>query len=501
MKPVIRVGLCGWNADEKTLELLLAFRQIGIEVAFLIANPEKQSKLSEIEKLTTIICQDEVVDIIVGREKGDEWGISGDELKTYSTHLPILLRAQERWLQGYWNIDDRLFMTHRAINYFNGLLKDENVTSIIHCTGSPHHFFNLVLNVTGERAGVSNFFLYYSFVTNRFFIVRGYEKIFYPLPSSLQQPQESSTIAYRKLIEHVTTQRDTRHQSQLEFYTLSAKFAILYLLFVLPRQLLKSFSREFIAKSSGVFLRQRRTPLRQFAKSVAELIGDFFAIFYFKRHYKKHCVAGIGNDGYVIYASYQPEASSHPDGGEFPDARYVAADLIKSGITVYYKEHPGTFLYHCVLYPNQLSKHRSIKYYEDLQLMGVRFIDTNTPNRDIFEKNLVIVSNAGTVLLEASLNGVKARAIGHPWYGIIAGIARYQFGNHEDLTQPESHSSYDISLNREHALQHFEEIDASSFANMFGVGALVVDGFPAGEIVRLSEAIRNVIEADLKGKS
>ncbi len=498
MKLETRIGLCGWNADEITLELLVELRGIGIDVAFLIANPENRNRLGEIKKLTRVIDQGEVIDVIVGKSPNAEWRVLGDKLKAYSTQLPLLLRAQERWLQGHWNVDDRLFMTHRAINYFHCLVEDEGVSSVVHCTGSPHHFFNLVLTVVGEREGISNFFLYYSFVTNRFFIVRGYEKIFYPLPASLQQIQQSSLKSYSELIEHVTTQRDTRHSSQLAFYKLSAKFAVLYLLLVLPRQLLRSFSREFIRDSAGIFLQKGGGKFGRFVNSVIELFWDFWGIAYFKYYYKKYCTAKIGRESYVIYASYQPEASSHPDGGEFPDARYVAADLMKSGIDVYYKEHPGTFLYHCVLYPNQFSKHRSLKYYEDLRSMGVKFLDLNMPNRDIFQANPVVVSNAGTVLLEAALNGVQARAIGHPWYGVFEGIDQYHFGG---CGKAENEKHLAVGERRDAVLKRFMAIDASSFFNMFGVGAQVVDSCPHGEIARLSAAIKNVIEAGMLRKT
>ena len=116
----IRIGLCGWLSGSLTQSVVAQLDNLGAEVSWGI--------LDQIDANMAYLVQhqcseSDLVAEISGRTIQNDWNISLADLAYYDHHIPMILRVQERWLVGDWNIDDRLFLIHNTIAYFVHFLK------------------------------------------------------------------------------------------------------------------------------------------------------------------------------------------------------------------------------------------------------------------------------------------------------------------------------------------------------------------------------------------
>ena len=123
----------------------------------------------------------------------------------------------------------------------------------------------------------------------------------------------------------------------------------------------------------------------------------------------------------VIFAHYQPEASSFPEAGVYANTIDMVMKLRSSGYSgdIFYKEHPYILgcLYSVKKYPTRIGTARSIEYYDQLRVLGCRFIN-EIPFDD---KDYFALTGTGTIALERSLRGFKSIVAGHPWYQGLPG--------------------------------------------------------------------------------
>ena len=123
----------------------------------------------------------------------------------------------------------------------------------------------------------------------------------------------------------------------------------------------------------------------------------------------------------VIFAHYQPEASSFPEGGVNANHIDMVVKLRSGGYSgdLFYREHPYLIasIYSVKKYPTRIGVARSIEYYEQLRTLGCRFIN-DVPFDD---KDYVALTCTGTIALERSLRGFKSIVAGHPWFKGLPG--------------------------------------------------------------------------------
>jgi hypothetical protein len=140
----------------------------------------------------------------------------------------------------------------------------------------------------------------------------------------------------------------------------------------------------------------------------------------------------FGDPPIVIFAHYQPEASSFPESGVYANTIDMVMKLRSSGYSgdIFYKEHPYLLasLYSVKKYPTRIGTARSIEYYEQLRALDCRFIN-DIPFDD---KDYFALTGSGTIALERSLRGFKSIFAGHPWYqGLPGTISLENFLNND----------------------------------------------------------------------
>ena len=145
------------------------------------------------------------------------------------------------------------------------------------------------------------------------------------------------------------------------------------------------------------------------------------------REYRKRCInpalsADEKGRSIIFFAHLQPEASTAPLAFFYHDARMAVRELIDQGYSVYYKEHPISFLptihHNISLTPD----YRSVEYYRDLEEMGCKLIDIDTDNNDLLERFDFAATCTGTVAMQAAAKGKWTIAFGATWFAGMPGL-------------------------------------------------------------------------------
>jgi hypothetical protein len=135
-----------------------------------------------------------------------------------------------------------------------------------------------------------------------------------------------------------------------------------------------------------------------------------------------------GMPNLIVTAHYQPEASSFPESGGHASHVEVVAMLnkIKWNKKIFYKEHPGTFIYFDkgIVGLSRVGMNRSLDYYNLLVKLGCQFlpVDFKLPVNDQY--NYLPVTMTGSIVVERSFLGLHTVVSGYPWYVEMPGVIR-----------------------------------------------------------------------------
>jgi hypothetical protein len=167
----------------------------------------------------------------------------------------------------------------------------------------------------------------------------------------------------------------------------------------------------------------------------------------------------------VIYAHFQPEATTFPEGGMFSDQIEMVAYIRGSGFKgeILYREHPNMFSL-SGKYSNKGGVARSKNYYKQLTSFGVQFVNSD---KDIDFPHIA-ATISGSVALERSLDGLETIVFGMPWF--INNPAVLSPKSYFD--EPHTNSLViDRGKIRQRSMEWFKEVlDDKTLSNFIGVG-------------------------------
>lgn len=122
-----------------------------------------------------------------------------------------------------------------------------------------------------------------------------------------------------------------------------------------------------------------------------------------------------------IYAHFQPEASTFPEGGSLNNHIDIVSYIRSLGYEapILYREHPALNLYSRGVNSFRVGVARNTTYYHALEQLNCLFVD---PKFQIDRhQNILPITMVGSVGLQRSLQGKKTIVTGFPWYGNIPG--------------------------------------------------------------------------------
>lgn len=143
--------------------------------------------------------------------------------------------------------------------------------------------------------------------------------------------------------------------------------------------------------------------------------------------YEAHCVndeyveALIGREGAlpILFAHYQPEATTFPEGGAYSNHLDIVIEMRRLGYrgTILYKEHAGSWIY-CsrVTGASRVGLYRSLQYYRQLQALGCVFVKPRFRIKPQHALALFPITITGSIGVERSLQGLPTCCAGESWY-------------------------------------------------------------------------------------
>lgn len=127
----------------------------------------------------------------------------------------------------------------------------------------------------------------------------------------------------------------------------------------------------------------------------------------------------------ILYAHYQPEASTFPEGGDFANHLDVVIAMRRLGYRgkILYKEHPGSWIYYSRIGGfSRVGLCRSVEYYRQLAALGCVFVPPRYKLHDQRLQQLFPVTITGSVGVERSMVGLATCCAGLPWFKGAPGV-------------------------------------------------------------------------------
>lgn len=127
----------------------------------------------------------------------------------------------------------------------------------------------------------------------------------------------------------------------------------------------------------------------------------------------------------ILYAHYQPEASTFPEGGDYANHLDVVITMRRLGYRgkILYKEHPGSWIYYSrIVGFSRVGLCRSVEYYRQLAALGCVFVPPRYKLCEQRLQQLFPVTITGSVGVERSMVGLATCCAGLAWFKEAPGV-------------------------------------------------------------------------------
>lgn len=363
--------------------------------------------------------------------------IDSSIIKFYREHSDFLNRNLQRWKNGNILYEDIFSWTLGSLAFFIEKLKNSEIDLAILGTSSPHHYFNLIFDLACNYLKIPVYYLSYNFIEDRVNITKGYEGNYIEL---LERNKNFDILKTKKYLEKIKTDDITPDyiKKLIKNSSISFRKAIItvfkdYLKFKVLR-VFKSKSIFSYKPFFGIFGFPRNNTLLE--KSFIKTLKSIVAIKKLKKKYLENISYIDKKKPYIIFlAPFQPEGTSLPGAKEFSDVRIALKILYQSfgkDYNIYYKEHPTTFKYLLEGFPTYVDDHRSVKMYEELLTLGIKFIPLNISTKELIDQSEIVATINGTVAIEAIVRKKRVITFSSAWYGIIDGVNNLNYESIED---------------------------------------------------------------------
>ncbi|MFH2135425.1 MAG: hypothetical protein ABII81_09670 [Pseudomonadota bacterium] len=409
------------------------------------------------------------------------------------------IRAKIEWAMPIWyrwigEVENYEIFRRTSLLFIISLaqkLTRLNVKHAIFTTGASHHVEYSLIEIACQIANVRQIYLYampfgkdarlLPLIQNQ--SIRDRELLGLNI-SAISLKKEIA--AYRN--NHLLGERPQNNES-INIRATSCKFAVLQVAKGLIKEVAKKILRWKVAKKEH-FIDQCSD---YSYVSLLKIIGKQKEAldYYMSRAVKDDFVGDIiAREAQlpIIFAHYQPEATSFPEGGDLSNHVDIVLEIRRMGYrgTILYKEHPGSWIYHSKITGfSRVGLYRSVEYYKQLEALGCVFLK---PSYKLTEQNirsLLPVTITGSIGIERSLVGLATCCAGEPWFKGAPGI----YSVHETFKDGgilvDSKHWY---FNSDLAMKWFEaNLSQKTINNFYGSGTGVVTSTEADKAEYLME--------------
>lgn len=356
-----------------------------------------------------------------------DWLASGEvDLDDAKARIRANLPLYYRWMGESDAYEDNQRSFLLFVLGFAETLRRLNVTRAVFFTGVAHHVEYALIETACQLAGVRQVFLYpMPFGKGRLLPVVQDHSIAdrQPLGTELSDVHfEQDVLAYRDnfLSRGVPKQNETIGGSAV-----SRPYAY----FKLAEREIKGLIKRLIGRAPpATHLIEKRkgyglTATLRIINRQKEAL-DYYLSQAISNEEAERLIAGEAPLP-ILYAHYQPEASTFPEGGAVVDHLDVVLAMRKAGYggKILYKEHPGSWIYFSKVTGFSLvGIARSREYYLQLQSLGCVFLQPRYRPGDDLLRKVFPVTITGSVAVERSLTGWRTCCLGEPWFKGAPGV-------------------------------------------------------------------------------
>jgi hypothetical protein len=301
-------------------------------------------------------------------------------------------------------------------------------------TGVSHHVDSLIFEIASKISGVKLVFLYANVFSNRLLPLVQTDTIVSRKPLGIQV----SSFDYRLIIRdflatkikgdlpknnYIITKLNTNWYLALIYSIFTECKSIIRWILKLGRNMFrrdKVLASDLFNFASNSYFLQLSFQVIQQERSLKYLSRITKDVSHYRQIFDKQKVS------LLIVAHYQPEATSFPEGWEMNNHIDIILKIREKGYrdSIFYKEHHASFLFFWGSQPLRGGMYRSRRYYEQLEQLECKFLDTTYKLSIDAQSNswYLPVTITGSIAIERALAGFHTIVTGHPWFKGMPGM-------------------------------------------------------------------------------
>lgn len=339
-----------------------------------------------------------------------------DEINNWSTLWTRWISKSEKY---------EIFRENSSLHIIKIILtlSSLNIRCMIFHTSVPHHFDSFCIYLACKILKIPTIFLYSTVINGDLLPLIQKNGINTRKPFNKKISNTKYDLIIEDFINNLKEKKPPKTNPKNNRFNTSFVFSLIALNYLslkhkIYRKIFKTKSNQFYSDYSFLskisILNQQRIFLKIYDKKKIDSPKHFL-------HKTKTSL--------IIFAHYQPEATTMPEGGDYISHIDVVSTLRIKGHKnkIFYKEHPASWMF---LYEmdNKISDitrvglHRYPSYLDLLSNLNCIFLSKDFKIEEKYLSNFMPVTIGGGIALERSLLGLRTIVFGEPWFKKIPGL-------------------------------------------------------------------------------
>lgn len=387
-----------------------------------------------------------------------------DELNWWS---PIF----ERWIPNTSNIEITKFKITGLINELDEALDYFKITKTINFSACPHHIDQIAPYIAFNKKGIEQIFLYANVIDGNLIPVKFSEKF---NRTSLIRSKLGNKINYSeqlsRFIENLEAGNKPKINTEIKSFKTNYFGVKTYLFLRSIKQLLIGKKRSSIEKSRYYFdennfsYNENLHLIKTQKKFLKKLKEDSIS-----RNEFELIIKDIDKP-IVIFAHYQPEATTFPESNRFNNPIDIVTHLRMLGYkqNIFYKEHPASKMYidPPSIFLTKVGLKKTKFLLNKFKELNCKVLDFKIDSSDEIYKKILPVTVSGSIAIERSLIGLKTIVLGKPYFeGLPGTINNLEVNNQIKIDLKPNKK---IKIDAKNFMVNL--LNQNSFINTLGVG-------------------------------
>ena len=321
-----------------------------------------------------------------------------------------------RWIENYSSLYDFKSLMRIYIGRAVARLTKNSIRAVIFPSGIPHHLDTVILSISCEIVQIKQFYIYAEGLTGGYFLICQPAGIQSRSIVEMNSGKCFDESLFKPLMDYQPPKWSSQVRNIRGNFLISLVFSLCKRLLISVRNLITERNDTSVNLEQKFGIQGNRVlPLLKSMLSQLKYIRKYNSLSK-KEPYKKFVTEGKLT--FVIYGSYQPEATTAPEGGSNYNFIDIIAEIRNSfpNSTIIFKDHPGARQYFLpIVLETRVGYCRSTVFLDVLKTLDCKFVPFDG-DTDIQYLDAIFVAVNGTIALQRGLNGKKTVIFGYPSY-------------------------------------------------------------------------------------